>query len=75
MLIDQAGLAELEPVAELEPGVPISRASFRRKGELLLVTKAGGFGSPEVFLKVLGNITAGSCTKVSAKRRGTWYLQ
>jgi uncharacterized protein YgbK (DUF1537 family) len=49
----RAILAEMEeeevvPLGELAPGVPVARLSASR----LLVTKAGGFGGPDLLLDV-----------------------
>jgi uncharacterized protein YgbK (DUF1537 family) len=39
---------EVFPLGELAPGVPVSRIGASR----LLVTKAGGFGGPDLLLEV-----------------------
>jgi uncharacterized protein YgbK (DUF1537 family) len=53
IFLDQGGVNELEILDEVEPGVPLSRVRGTTGGDLFLVTKAGGFGSPEVFLNAL----------------------
>jgi uncharacterized protein YgbK (DUF1537 family) len=46
-LLKELKLTELIPVREIVPGVPVSRA-----GRLLFITKAGGFGSPDIVEEV-----------------------
>ena len=43
----------LYPVCEIEPGVVLSRFHYQGK-ERTVISKAGGFGSPELFLKLTG---------------------
>ena len=40
-------------------GVPVSRAACRG-GALTLVSKAGGFGAPELFAEIAAEVTAGT---------------
>ncbi len=51
-VLRQLGVSELEPLGEVLPGVPVSRC-----GELLLVTKAGGFGEPDVVQQIMRILT------------------
>jgi uncharacterized protein YgbK (DUF1537 family) len=46
-ILDALGRPPLYPVRELVPGVPISRTAVNGR-TLWLITKAGGFGSPDV---------------------------
>lgn len=50
--LSRMGCRGLLPVGEIEPGVVVSRA-FLPAGELTLVTKSGGFGSPDVIEKLI----------------------
>ena len=50
--LSRMGCRGLLPVREIEPGVVVSRA-FLPAGELTLVTKSGGFGSPDVIEKLI----------------------
>ncbi len=50
--LSQMGCRGLLPVREIETGVVVSRA-FLPDGELTLVTKSGGFGSPDVLEKLI----------------------
>jgi uncharacterized protein YgbK (DUF1537 family) len=59
-VIAELGLPPMAPIGEVVPGVPVTRieaasvAGFlpARKRDLLLITKAGGFGDPDVFCQV-----------------------
>ncbi|MEO7652941.1 MAG: four-carbon acid sugar kinase family protein [Bryobacteraceae bacterium] len=59
-VIEALGTPPLLPIRELLPGVPVTRitsASLRdvlpaRSRDLLLITKAGGFGHPDVFSRI-----------------------
>ena len=50
--LGRLGCRGLLPVREIEPGVVVSRA-FLPDGELTLVTKSGGFGSPDILEKLI----------------------
>ena len=50
-ILDALGIAELEVLGEFRPGVPVSRAGAERPG-FTLVSKAGGFGSPDLFAEL-----------------------
>ncbi len=50
--LGRLGCRGLLPVREIEPGVVVSRA-FVPDGELTLVTKSGGFGSPDILEKLI----------------------
>ena len=45
------GIGALDVLGELRPGVPVSRGSGEG-GDLTLVSKAGGFGTPDLFVEV-----------------------
>ncbi|MGC9970781.1 MAG: four-carbon acid sugar kinase family protein [Bryobacteraceae bacterium] len=48
----------LEPVGELLPGIPVSRLYDQgSQRDLLLVTKAGGFGPPDVLARLRERLT------------------
>lgn len=44
------------PIAEVEPGVPISIARDRSQRSLLLISKSGGFGSRAIISKMLSQL-------------------
>jgi uncharacterized protein YgbK (DUF1537 family) len=48
-ILNALGCARLEPLGEILPGVPISRLAGR---PLLLITKAGGFGPPDLLYEL-----------------------
>jgi len=50
-ILDCLGTTSLDVLREIEPGVPLCR--FERQKPVLAISKAGGFGSPEVFSKAL----------------------
>ncbi len=45
------GIGRFTVIDELEPGIPLSRA-----GALTLITKAGGFGSPDSLVRIEGRL-------------------
>ena len=47
------GMRGLSLLAEVAPGIPVSRAIG---AELLFVTKAGGFGRPETYRDIIQNL-------------------
>ena len=47
------GVRGLGLLAEVAPGIPVSRAIG---AEMLLVTKAGGFGRPETYRDIIENL-------------------
>jgi D-threonate/D-erythronate kinase len=52
-ILKALGVDAIEPLRELLPGIPVSR--IRAGGrELTLVTKAGGFGPPDVVRRIRG---------------------
>jgi len=52
-ILDALGRPPVYPIGEVLPGVPVSRFRFGNKGQdLLLITKAGGFGSPDVLCAI-----------------------
>ena len=50
--LGQLGCGGLAPVCEIEPGVVVSRAFLPDK-EIVIVTKSGSFGSPDVIGKLI----------------------
>ena len=54
-VIAALGLPPLSPIGEVVPGVPVTRIGDlqpERTSDLLLITKAGGFGDPDVLCQV-----------------------
>lgn len=51
--LNALGCSGLEPLGEVVPGVPVSRLP----GDKVLITKAGGFGPPEILLQVHEQLT------------------
>jgi 4-hydroxythreonine-4-phosphate dehydrogenase len=49
-VFDAWGISQLHLVGEVEPGLPFSLTSGWSR-DLPVLTKAGGFGSPETFLR------------------------
>ncbi len=59
-VVQALGLPPLRPIAEVVKGVPVTRieaAHLARKRDLFLITKAGGFGEPDVFSKVRATLS------------------
>lgn len=54
-LLSGMGVYELRPVGEVLTGIVASRAVYRGK-EMMVVTKAGGFGGTEVVDEILRNL-------------------
>ena len=50
-LLDAFDLASLDVLGEFRPGIPVSRAAAEGS-ELTLVSKAGGFGAPDLFAEI-----------------------
>jgi 4-hydroxythreonine-4-phosphate dehydrogenase len=50
-VLEELGAPRLEPLGEVLPGVPVSALPFAGR-ELPLVTKAGGFGEPDVVDRI-----------------------
>ena len=46
------GFSEIEILGESEPGVVIAIARGKDLDDLCIVTKSGGFGSPEALIRV-----------------------
>ena len=54
-VIAALGFPTLWPIREIIPGVPITRiraSDIMRNRDLFLITKAGGFGEPDVIRRV-----------------------
>jgi len=45
-ILKSIGFPALRPIGEIVPGVPVSRIEGRRE---VLITKAGGFGQPDLI--------------------------
>ena len=58
-ILDAFDVPALDVLGEFRPGVPVSRAACRG-GALTLVSKAGGFGAPELFTEIAAEVTAGT---------------
>ncbi len=64
-VIRALGLPPLLPIAEVVPGVPVTRIDVahlpvtlpRRKRDLYLITKAGGFGESDLFAQVRAKLS------------------
>ena len=54
------GFPALTPIGEVVPGVPVTCAKFTARRDLLLITKAGGFGDPDVIGQVRRRLEKGS---------------
>jgi uncharacterized protein YgbK (DUF1537 family) len=50
-VVDALGIRSARPVREISQGVVVSRAEQAGK-EIGLVTKAGGFGPPDILLRI-----------------------
>ena len=57
-ILDALGVAVLDVLGEFRPGIPVSRA-VTGGDELTLVSKAGGFGTPDLFAEIVAE-SAGS---------------
>lgn len=57
-IVDRLGVTSLEVLQELEPGIPVCK--INSSNPVIAISKAGGFGSPDVFLKALAVLSAGS---------------
>jgi D-threonate/D-erythronate kinase len=54
-ILESLGSPPLRPIGEIVPGVPISRIDGRRE---LLITKAGGFGQPDLINRLRSILNA-----------------
>ena len=50
-ILDALGIDALDVLGEFRPGIPVSRAGVERL-DLTLVSKAGGFGSLDLFTEI-----------------------
>jgi len=50
-IMQELGIRSFEPVCELQPGIPYCELGYNGK-TIGLVTKAGGFGEPDVLLQI-----------------------
>jgi 4-hydroxythreonine-4-phosphate dehydrogenase len=53
-VLDHMGCGLLTIVGEVEPGVPVAEADFDG-GTVRIVTKAGGFGGPDLLARIAGS--------------------
>ena len=57
-VLDAFDIAALDVVGEFRPGIPVSRAVPPGGAALTLVSKAGGFGTPELFAEIAAETVA-----------------
>ena len=50
-LMKQVGVSQLVPVGEIAPGAVLTRFRYREK-EYNIIAKSGGFGAPDLFIKI-----------------------
>jgi len=62
-LLQETGCEGIEMIREIEPGVPLGEIVGGNLDGLKIVTKAGGFGSPDVFRLGIDVIKEGSSPK------------
>ncbi len=55
-VVQSVGSPSLLPLAEALPAVPISRMARAGARELYLITKAGGFGPPDIVMELFGRL-------------------
>ena len=55
-LSEALGAAHLEVAGEFEPGIPIARWSDGRWAGTPVVSKSGGFGTPDLFVRVVSAV-------------------
>ena len=51
-ILDAFDIAALDVLGEFRPGIPVSRAAAPGGAALTLVSKAGGFGAPDLFADI-----------------------
>ena len=57
-ILDAFGIAALDVLGEFRPGIPVSRGAASGGADLTLVSKAGGFGAPELFAEIAAETIA-----------------
>ena len=57
-ILDRLGIRSLQVAAELRPGLPVSHAAAPW-GNLQLVTKSGGFGTPSLLAEIFAEAESG----------------
>jgi len=57
-ILDAFGIAALDVLGEFRPGVPVSRSAAPGGSDLTLVSKAGGFGAPNLFVELAAEAAA-----------------
>jgi len=58
-LLREMKVSVVEVLRNFVPGIPISRISFAGK-QILLLTKAGGFGDPDLFVRIATELLRGT---------------
>ncbi len=57
-ILDAFEIAALDVLGEFRPGIPVSRGAAPGGADLTLVSKAGGFGTPELFAELAAETIA-----------------
>ena len=57
-ILDAFEIAALDVLGEFRPGIPVSRGAASGGADLTLVSKAGGFGAPELFADIAAETIA-----------------
>lgn len=70
-MLSAMGIAHLEVVEEIDPGVPLLLAQSRERGLFPVVTKAGGFGRPETLYHAWRRLVAMQHADAQAPRQFT----
>jgi len=58
-LLREMNVSAVEVLRNFVPGIPISRISFAGK-QILLLTKAGGFGDLDLFVRIATELPRGT---------------
>ncbi len=75
-ILNRLGIGVLEVEAELAPGVPVCVAEAGW-GKLRMATKSGGFGAPDLLIRIAGSVDRESGARRKARdeaecQRATW---
>ena len=57
-ILDAFDIAALDVLGEFRPGIPVSRGAAPGGADLTLVSKAGGFGAPDLFAEIAAEAVA-----------------
>lgn len=57
-ILDVFDIAALDVLGEFRPGIPVSRGAAPGGADLTLVSKAGGFGAPDLFAELVAETIA-----------------